>query len=152
LSGPKGRFSKILVAVDGSEISMDAADYGIEMAKKDKALLIALTVSHISLSSSIGFPHPPNEIKQAKGRHELEAKQWFTRINENAEQNNVELKTELIEREMSIEAEIVEYAEREGIDLIIIGTKGRSGFKKLLLGSVALGVVNYATCPVMVVR
>jgi len=102
LSGPKGKFSKILVAVDGSEISMDAADYGIEIAKKDKALLIALTVSHISLSSSIGFPQPPNELKQAKERHELEAKQWFTRINKNAEQNNVELKTELIEREMSI--------------------------------------------------
>ena len=133
MSGPKGRFSEILVAVDGSDISMDAADYGIEMAKKDKALLIALTVSHPRYPP-IGFPQPPNELKQAKERHELEAKQWFTRINENAEQNNVELKTELIEREMSIEAEIVEYAEREGIDLIIIGTKGRSGFKKLLLG------------------
>jgi nucleotide-binding universal stress UspA family protein len=36
--------------------------------------------------------------------------------------------------------------------LIILGTRGRSGFKKLLLGSVASGVVNYATCPVMVVK
>jgi len=151
LSDPKGRFSKILVAVDGSEISMDAADYGIELAKKDNALLIVLTVSHISLSSSIGFPHP-DELKLAKEKHEIEAKQWFNRIYKNAKQNKVQLKTELIEREMSIEAEIVEYAEREAIDLIIIGTKGRSGFKKLLLGSVAAGVVNYATCPVMVVK
>jgi nucleotide-binding universal stress UspA family protein len=53
---------------------------------------------------------------------------------------------------MSVEGTIVEYAERQGVDLIVIGTTGRSGFKKLLLGSVASGVVNYATCPVMVVK
>lgn len=152
MSDEKGRFSKILVAVDGSEASMDAANYAIEMARKYNAELIALTVSQISLSASLGFPHPPNEIRQAKEKNELEAKQWFNKIKMSAEQNSVELKTELIEREMSIEAEIVEYAERQRTDLIIIGTKGRSGFKKLLLGSVASGVVNYATCPVMVVK
>ena len=38
------------------------------------------------------------------------------------------------------------------VDLIVIGTRGRSGFKKLLLGSVASGVVTYAHCPVMVVK
>ena len=53
---------------------------------------------------------------------------------------------------MSIEAAIVEYAESHGVDLIIIGTRGRSGLKKMLLGSVASGVVTYATCPVMVVK
>jgi nucleotide-binding universal stress UspA family protein len=39
--------------------------------------------------------------------------------------------------------------EKENIDLIIVGTRGRSGFKKLLLGSVASEVVKYAHCPVM---
>jgi nucleotide-binding universal stress UspA family protein len=38
------------------------------------------------------------------------------------------------------------------MDLIILGTRGQSGFKKLLLGSVASGVVKYAHCPVMVVK
>jgi nucleotide-binding universal stress UspA family protein len=46
----------------------------------------------------------------------------------------------------------LEYAEEENIDLIVLGTKGRSGFKKLLLGSVASGVVTYAHCPVLVVK
>jgi nucleotide-binding universal stress UspA family protein len=46
----------------------------------------------------------------------------------------------------------LEYAEKENIDLIVLGTKGRSGFKKLLLGSVASGVVTYAHCPVLVVK
>ena len=47
---------------------------------------------------------------------------------------------------------IVDYAEENNIDLIVIGTRGRSGFKKLLLGSVASHVVTYAHCPVLVVK
>jgi nucleotide-binding universal stress UspA family protein len=58
----------------------------------------------------------------------------------------------LIDSQMSIEGAIVEYAESHGVDLIIIGTRGRSGFRRLLLGSVASGVINYATCPVLVVK
>jgi nucleotide-binding universal stress UspA family protein len=54
--------------------------------------------------------------------------------------------------EESIVSEIIEFAERENIDLIIMGTRGRTGFKKLLLGSVASGVVNFAHCPVLVIR
>lgn len=149
---PYGKFCKILVAVDGSQASMDAVEYAIEIAKKDNAQLIALTVSNISFPASIGFPKPPNELREMKEKSELETKGWFNRINKSAEQNKVHLKTELIEREMSIEAEIVEYAEHEGVDLIIMGTKGKSGFKKLVLGSVASEVVKYATCSVLVVR
>jgi nucleotide-binding universal stress UspA family protein len=46
----------------------------------------------------------------------------------------------------------VDYAEKNKVDLIVVGTRGRSGFTKLLLGSVASGVVTYASCPVMVVK
>lgn len=44
------------------------------------------------------------------------------------------------------------YAEKENVDLIVVGTRGRSGFKRLLLGSIASGVVTYAHCPVLVVK
>jgi nucleotide-binding universal stress UspA family protein len=47
---------------------------------------------------------------------------------------------------------IVEYAENKNINLIVVGTRGISGFKKLLLGSVASGIVTYAHCPVLVVK
>ena len=52
----------------------------------------------------------------------------------------------------SIVAAVVEYAEEHNIDLIVIGTRGRSGFKRLILGSVATGVITYAHCPVMVIK
>jgi nucleotide-binding universal stress UspA family protein len=145
------KFSKILVAVDGSEQSMQAADYAIELAKKYNAQLIALTVSHIPLSS-YGFGSRPDTIKHDREKEMLESKQWFRNIEEAGTRHNISLKTDLIDSRMSVEGTIVEYAESHGADLIVIGTTGRSGFKKLLLGSVASGVVNYATCPVMVVK
>jgi nucleotide-binding universal stress UspA family protein len=144
-------FSRILVAVDGSKSAMNAADYAIEMAKKFNAQLTTLTVSHISLSS-YGLAALPDAIKQTKEKHALESKQWFDKVSQNAKQNDVQIKTELIDSQMSVDGTIVEYAESHDIDLIILGTKGRSGIKKLLLGSVAAAVVKYATCPVMVVK
>lgn len=145
------KFSKILVAVDGSEQSMQAADYAIELAKKYNAQLTALTVSHIPLSS-YGFGSRPDTIKHEREKEMLESQQWIRTIEEAGTRHNISLKTDLIDSQMSVEGTIVEYAESHDADLIVIGTTGRSGFKKLLLGSVASGVVNYATCPVMVVK
>ncbi|MGH9973311.1 MAG: universal stress protein, partial [Nitrososphaeraceae archaeon] len=47
---------------------------------------------------------------------------------------------------------ILKYAEDEEIDLIVVGTRGRTGITRVLLGSVASGVVTYAHCPVIVVK
>ena len=146
----KGRFSTILVGIDGSESSIDAADYAIEMAKKDGAQVIALTVNRIPLSS-YGLATPQEEVKQSNEEMQ-EFKEWLDKISQNAKQNSVQLKKEIINSQMSVEAAIVEYAESEGVDLIVVGTRGNSGIKNMLLGSIASGVVKYATCPVMVVK
>ena len=45
---------------------------------------------------------------------------------------------------------MLKYAEDEEIDLTVVGTRGRTGIRKMLLGSVASGVVTYAHCPVIV--
>jgi nucleotide-binding universal stress UspA family protein len=47
---------------------------------------------------------------------------------------------------------IISYATEQKADLIVIGTRGRSGLERLVLGSTASGVVSHATCPVLVVR
>jgi nucleotide-binding universal stress UspA family protein len=146
----KGQFSKILVGIDGSETSMKAADYAIEMARKDGAQLIALTVNPLTLSS-YGLATPQDESQHLKEEKE-ESKHWLDNVSRNAKQKNVQVKTEVVYGQMSIEGAIVEYAESEGVDLIVIGTKGSSGLKNKLLGSVASGVVSSATCPAMVVK
>lgn len=71
---------------------------------------------------------------------------------ENAEQRNVRVKTDVIDSPLSVAAAIVNYSDHEKADLIVIGTRGRSGIGKMLLGSVASGVVTYAPCPVVVVK
>lgn len=143
------KFSKILVAVDGSQASMDAADQAIEIARKYNSELIAL---HVILSDTTIFgtnlPQHIDEIKQQAQQYLDKIKQKMPNQHDN---NKIQMRTELISSETAVGG-IVSFAEKENIDLIVIGTRGRSGFKKLLLGSVASGVVNYAHCPVMVVK
>jgi nucleotide-binding universal stress UspA family protein len=67
-------------------------------------------------------------------------------------ENKVNVKTEVLIKYTSVVKEIVEYAESNKIDLIVLGSRGMTGFKKLLLGSVANGVVTYSRCPVLVVK
>jgi nucleotide-binding universal stress UspA family protein len=154
----KGRFSKILAAVDGSEESFKAAEYAIEITKKYSGQLIALTVLDISKPkhlSSTFITAPTYGIRELE-EEKKEAQQWLDKIaNVVSEKgNNIEFKSQIhsMIHSMSVEGTIVNYAEEENIDLIVIGTRGRSGFTKLLLGSVASKVVTYAKSPVLVVK
>jgi nucleotide-binding universal stress UspA family protein len=61
-------------------------------------------------------------------------------------------KIELIGTSTSVESAIVSYANRNLIEIIIIGATGRSRIKKLLVGGVTSAVINHAHCPVMVVK
>ena len=62
-----------------------------------------------------------------------------------------QIKTKIISSINTAEG-IVDYAQEKNLELIVIGTRGRSGFKKMLLGSVPSKVVTYAHCPVLVVK
>ena len=62
------------------------------------------------------------------------------------------VKTDVIDSPLQVVAAIVNYSDHEKEDLIVIRTRGRSGISKMLLGSVASGVVTYASCPVVVVK
>ncbi|MFY9794694.1 MAG: universal stress protein [Candidatus Nitrosopolaris sp.] len=97
-------------------------------------------------------PVIPSTITSIIKNQEEEAQRWLAIVREKAIDNKIKLRTEIIIDAMSIVGAIVEYAERENIDLLVIGSRGLTGFKKLLVGSVASGVVTYAHCPVMVVK
>ncbi len=151
-------FERILVCVDGSESSMKAADYAIEMAKKHDAQLISLYV----VVSQLGYAYSsgafglvtPSAINELLGKSKQEARKWFDEVEKRAREQGVEIRVEMVASPTSIVPAIVEYSEKNRVDLIVTGTRGRrrSGLAKLLLGSVASGVVTYANCPVMVVK
>jgi nucleotide-binding universal stress UspA family protein len=73
-------------------------------------------------------------------------------VKERASKIGIKIHTEVILSELSAVKTIVEYAEEQKIDLLVLGRSGMSGIKKMLLGSTASGVVTYAHCPVLVVK
>ena len=133
----------MMVAIDGSEHSIKAAEYALNLARTYGATLHAVTVTYIPESYHVKQEDVLDQSRQITENME-DAKRWFERFNENAKENNVQLRTELINSHRPVDYVLLEYAEKENIDLILVGTRGRSGFKKLLLGSIASGVVTYA--------
>ena len=140
-----------MIAIDGSEHSIKAAEYALNIAKNYGATLHAVTVTYIPESYHVkqeDVLERPRQISETMD----DAKRWFESFNENAKESNVQLRTELINSHRPVDYVLLEYAEKENIDLIVVGTRGRSGFKKLLLGSIASGVVTYAHCPILIVK
>lgn len=128
------RIKKILVAVDGSENSIKAANYSLFLAHKFDSIVIALYV-----------------VPQ-KGENTTEAIQrTLEKIKRDAELAHIEVKTDVIENESSVINELTEYAKNVGVDLLVIGIRGVSEFR-FMLGSTATGVISYAHCPVVVVK
>jgi nucleotide-binding universal stress UspA family protein len=142
--------SKVLVGIDGSDHSFRAAQYALEISKKYVAKLIAVTVTYMPAKSRVS---QEEAIEVGAGLSEMDkAKTWFESFTQSARQNKIDLKTELVNSQRPVDYVILEYAEKEGIDLIVIGTRGRSGLSKIVLGSVASGIVTYSHSPVLVVK
>ena len=151
------KFKKILATIDGSPQSMRAADYAIKIAQKYDSELIALYV----LYSKIGFAFytetvtgmiTPSSINELIDQAKKEAEKWFDEIREKCKNVNLQIKTEAVITAISIVEAIISYSEKENIDLIVTGSRGRSAFKKLILGSTASGIMTYAHCPVMITK
>ena len=148
-------FSKIVVGIDGSEESMKAAEYAISIAKLYNAELNAITVLTSDIGyiySSPGVESPPLTVKEIILLAGDEAKKWFDEIKEKANKKGIQLKTESIVAKKSLLNTILEYVEEHNINLVVVGTRGRSGIKKMLLGSIASGLITYSPCPVLVIK
>ncbi len=143
---------KILVAVDGSSPSFNASDYAIDLAKRNDAELIVLYIlSPVPYSqfeyANIGRMNEIETIEKEKAQQEV-----VNKVKQKATEDKVSVKTDVLIKYTSVVKEIVEYAENKKVDMIVIGSRGKTGFKKMLLGSVASGVVTYSHCPVLVVK
>jgi nucleotide-binding universal stress UspA family protein len=158
----KPLFKKILVALDGSESSERAAQASLELAEKLKADLVVLhaispptSYYHSTIASPTGMSLP------APSQHEIDAYYAYARkvamgivgeTESKAKKQGVHVKTEIPEAVSSVIETIINHAVKENADLIVVGTRGLGGFKKMLLGSVSSGIVSHAHCPVLVVR
>jgi nucleotide-binding universal stress UspA family protein len=135
----------VLVPVDGSEQSWTALEHALsEFPDADITLINVvdpIEAGYSSEATAVGY-----------------AEEWFEQAKENAEDLFDEAR-ERTEREVGTTVEvgrpartIVDYAEEEGFDQIVMGSHGRSGVSRILLGSVAETVVRRSPVPVTVVR
>ena len=138
-------FSRILVPTDGSEYTKSAIVKAVEMAKVTGSSITALYV----LDQTV-FVNMPLDAAVTNTytllRKEGESAVAF--VKELCEQEGIECDVKI--GEGSPVKYIVESS--KDFDLIVMGTLGRTGFSKLMMGSVAERVVRYSNCPVMVIR
>ncbi|AIS32606.1 MULTISPECIES: universal stress protein [Methanobacterium] len=147
-------YNKILLPTDGSKFAEKAAEHAIWIASKSGAEIIVLNV--IETSSLVGLPAEDlivriKEMLKEEGRRSLE------RISEMVTEEEKELKIEDIKVTLKTEegspAEaILKTVEKEDVDLVVMGTSGKHGLDRFLLGSVTEKVVRSAKCPVLAVH
>ncbi|MCX9084839.1 MAG: universal stress protein [Candidatus Methanoperedens sp.] len=144
---PSKLYNKILIATDGSENTKKALDYGIDLAINTGAKLQAIYVVDTGKYSSIPMS-APMEYAFSILRQEGDIALKF--VAEMAEAAGLE-KEEGVIVEGNPADEIIKYAENNSIDLIVMGTMGKSGIDRFLMGSVADKVIRNSRIPVIAV-
>ena len=148
----KKTFSKILVAINDSSKAADkAVYYSTRIAEDYDAILIVIYViqTQINLDTATIPSHVIDLKKQAQA--------YLSKISEKIQhkhsdtENIVKVRTDIIASNKIADA-IVNYAKDKRIDLIVVGPRGQSKLKSLVLGSVTSDVVRLADCPVLTVR
>jgi nucleotide-binding universal stress UspA family protein len=142
------RVRLILVPLDFSKHADSVIEWAAHLAEEHQSSVVLLHAYHL-----------PVEFQQVEGAYlpvdfwnsvKDEAKDQLSQYGERLRERG--LPVEEITREGHPASVIEEEAERLGVDLIVIGSRGRSGLKHLLLGSIAERVVQKAPCPVLTVK
>ena len=140
-------YDRILVPTDGSGGTRRAVEHAVDLAAIHGATLHGLyvvnTASYASFSTEATWEGIGDMLRE-EGRRAVEE------ITDLAAARDVPVETAVIDGSPS--SEIVRYAEREGCDLVVMGTHGRGGIDRLLLGSVAERVVRSSDVPVLTIR
>ncbi|MBW9141962.1 MAG: universal stress protein [Candidatus Aramenus sp.] len=139
-------FERILVAYDGSENAKRALLQGIELAKLFNSRLFVVEAIDVTVFYNAGILPPLSALKDL----EKKAKADMAEATELAKSQGVDVITDVIEGDPA--TSVLDYAEKNNVDLIVVGSRGLSRFKKAFLGSVSTAILNHAKVPVMVVK
>lgn len=145
-----------MVPLDDSESAMKAADYALLISKGLNAELLAIHVVRTedaliatnSLIEDLGTITTGDSILQ---KVKEDAQKWFNAIKQKSSANGIRIRTGLVISPTEIEDAIVNYADRENVDLIVIGG-GKSGLKQRLLGSTTSHVATQTKRPILIVK
>jgi nucleotide-binding universal stress UspA family protein len=144
-------FTNIMVATDGSDLARKAVDSAIKLALKNNAKIYAVHV--IAPGDTKVTQHDPRDAeweKHMKEHFTTQGKEATHYVETAGKIVNVAVEPVVLEGNPA--DEIVNFAEKNDIELIVMGTLGKTGIQRFLLGSVAENVVRHSRVPVLVVR
>lgn len=143
-------FDQILVPVDGSPTSLRAIDKAIALAKafKSKVSVISFVDPYPLMGMNAEIPYGQEDFRKAA---KAEAEKAIHVACEQLTSAGVEAHGEVVESH-TVWRGILESAGKAHADLVVMGSHGRHGLEKLVLGSVTQRVLQHASLPVMVVR
>jgi len=141
--------NKILCATDGSHSAEKAVVYAVDLAKRNEA---ELTFIHVVMPTDDDVAHTYFWDSNVLNAADEQIQQELHQAMEQAHQKGLNPVYCTTVQGHNIAQAINQYAEANGHDLVVVGSVGRSGVAKLLLGSIAEQVVTKAHCPVTVVR
>lgn len=138
-------YSKILLAIDGSEHSLRAANEAVKMASLSND-------SKIKIVYVADYAKAKNEVLHSQGKEELEyvRRKRLQPIEEILKANQVTYGVEILRGEPG--PTLVEYANKEKFDLVVIGSRGLNALQEMVLGSVSHKVAKRVNCPVLIVK
>lgn len=139
-------FKKILVAFDGSQNSKVACEFAAILAKGFKSqVAIVHVLPQIPLLSS---PRRRQYEVTIDNKGDIEA----LRMESQLEKEGIQAKTRIVRAKGSVAESLVDLSNDEDMDLIVAGTRGLGTFRRMVLGSVSNGLLNSASCPILIVR
>ncbi|HII00289.1 TPA: universal stress protein [Methanosarcinaceae archaeon] len=141
-------YKKILIATDGSGGAKKAADAGIEIANMSGAKVHTAYVIDTSTYSSV--PKDPRWEEAMYTQFRELGEEATSYVEEKAKEAGVEVEAVLLEGHPA--EEIINFAERNEVDLVVLGSLGKSGIERFLIGSVSEKVIRNSKVPVLVVR
>ena len=139
-------YKKILVPTDGSDFAKKAQQHALFLSKACGAEILAVSVTENNFVNGLPLEDEVYQLNQILKEQSKENLKEFDRLND--EDINI---THVI-REGSPAKVILEVAGEEDVDLIVMGSSGKSGFDRFIMGSVADKVVNSAKCAVLIVH
>ena len=143
------RLQRITVAIDGSPYGAAALEFAIDLARHYGSQLVILAVAPIV---SVYVPSNEPYIPAALPEGEMPRYRAFVDAAvKQAESAGVSAVTGICEEGVVVD-EILSHLEHHPTDLLVVGSRGRSAARRILLGSVSTAMVTHATCPVLVVR
>ncbi len=143
-------FKNILVPYDDSECSLHAFKIAAEIAKKFNSKLTVLTVIPKYYHTSGFYTNVKFDEILLKEQRDS-ANSALSKVDSIAKKQGIKLAKYVLEFNAVVK-QIVSFAKSEKFDLIVMGTHGRTGWSKLIVGSVANGIIQTANCPALVVK